>query len=189
MKEKLKSARVTEFVIAALAILLGVLCIAFPDGVSSIIGRIIGIVIFVVGIVMILSRIKEENYRLPAVILGAVIAAIGIFIISRPNEVMQLIFVVFGVLMIADGVSGINIAFTMKSIGTPNWWVSLLLALISFIFGILCILGAMELLKLQFVIIGIMLIYDGISSMVSLVRVNRAEKGVVDSHIVDEKNI
>ena len=189
MKEKLKDSRISEFVIAILAVALGVLCIANPGGVSAIIGKVIGIVIVIVGAVMIISRIKDESYRLPAIILGAVLIAIGLFIFSRPNDVLKLIFVVFGVLMIADGVSGINVSFAMRTIGTPNWWISMLLALISFAFGVLCILGALDLLKLQFIIIGIMLIYDGISSLYSLIRVGRAERGVVDSHIVDEKDI
>ena len=174
---------------ALFAIFLGVLCIANPGGVSAIVGRIIGVVIIILGAVMIISRIKNDSYRLPAIILGALLVAIGLFIFNRPNDVMKLIFVVIGVLMMADAVSGINVAFAMKSIGTPNWWISMLLALISFVFGVLFILGALDLLKLQFIIIGIMLIYDGIESLYSLIRVHRAEKGVVDSRIVDEKDV
>ncbi|MGN0241224.1 MAG: DUF308 domain-containing protein [Candidatus Weimeria sp.] len=189
MKEKIKNSRFSETLIAFLAILLGVLCVANPDSVSAIVGRVIGIVIVIVGVVMILSRISDDSFRLSAIILGAVLCAVGLFIFSRPNDVLKLIFVVFGVLMIVDGVSGINIAFTMKSIGTQTWVPSMIMALISFLFGILCILGAMDLLKISFIIIGIMLIYDGITSLYSLIKVHRAEKGVVDSKIVDEKDV
>jgi uncharacterized membrane protein HdeD (DUF308 family) len=189
MKEKIKNSRLSETLIAVLATLLGVLCVVNPSGVSSIVGKVIGIVIVIVGIVMIVSRITDDSFRLPAIILGAVLCAVGLFIFSRPNDVLKLIFVVFGVLMIADGVSGLNMAFTMKSIGTPTWWPSMIMALISFLFGILCILGAMDLLNISVIIIGIMLIYDGISSLYSLIKVHRAEKGVVDSKIVDEKDI
>ncbi|MGN0269917.1 MAG: HdeD family acid-resistance protein [Candidatus Weimeria sp.] len=189
MKEKIKESRASQYLIAILAILLGVFCIVDPGGASAIVGKVIGIVIAIVGIVMILSRISDESLRLPAIILGAVICAIGLYIFSNPNGMLKLIFVVFGVLMIADGVSGISMAFTMKGIGTPTWWPSLLMALISFIFGVLCILGAMDLLKIQFIFIGIMLIYDGVTSFYSLIKVHRAEKGVVDSKIVNEKDI
>ncbi|MQN01255.1 MAG: hypothetical protein DUD27_03605 [Lachnospiraceae bacterium] len=184
-KDKTKDSRISELIIAILALVLGVLCVANPGGVSAIIGRIIGAVIVIVGAVMIFSRIKDNSYRLPAIILGAVIVAIGLFIISRPNDVLKLIFVVFGVVMVVDGVSGINNAVTMRGIGIEKWWVSLILAIISFAFGVFCILGAFDLLKLQMIIIGIMLIYDGITSLYSLIRVHRAEKGVVDSHIVE----
>ena len=189
MKDKIKDSRFSEFLIALLAVLMGVLCVVFPGEVSSVVGKIIGAVIVIVGAVMIFSRIKDESFRLPTIILGAVLCAVGLFIFSSPNRVLSLIFVVFGVLMLADGVSGITVAFTMKSIGTPNWWISLCLALISFIFGVLCILGAMDLLNISVIFIGIMLIYDGISSLYSLIRVHRAEKGIVDSKIMDEKDI
>ena len=131
MREKIKESRASQYLIAILAILLGVFCIVNPGGASAIVGKVIGIVIAIVGIVMILSRISEESLRLPAIILGAVICAIGLYIFSNPNGMLKLIFVVFGVLMIADGVSGISMAFTMKGIGTPTWWPSLLMALIS----------------------------------------------------------
>ena len=189
MKEKIKESRASQYLIAVLATLLGVLCIVNPGGVSAIVGKIIGIVIVIVGIVMIVSRISDDSLRLPAIILGAVLCAVGLFIFSRPNDVLKLIFVVFGVLMIADGVSGMNIAFTMKGIGTAVWWPSMLMALLSFVFGILCILGAMDLLNISVIIIGIMLIYDGITSLYSLIKVHSAEKGVVDSKIVNEKDI
>ncbi|MDD6381090.1 MAG: DUF308 domain-containing protein [Lachnospiraceae bacterium] len=188
MKEKMKDNRVSQILVALLAVVLGVLCIASPSAAANIMVRIIGIVILIVGIVMIVTKLGDETLRIPAIILGAIIAAIGIFIFTHPGQTISLIFIVFGVLMIADAISEITASMAIKA-ATGAWLPSFILAMISLIFGIICVLAPHFIPDLSFVVIGIMLVYDGVTSIYSAIKANRAEKGVVDSHIVDEKDI
>lgn len=188
MKEKMKANRVSQIIIAVLAIFLGVLCIARPDSAADLIVRIIGIAILVVGIVMIVAKLSDVTLRIPAIILGAIIAAIGIFIFTHPGQTLSLIFIVFGVLMIADAIQEITASMAIKAAFGP-WLPSFFMAIISLVFGIICVLAPHFIPNLSFVIMGIMLVYDGVTSIYSTVRANKADKGVVDSHIVDEKDI
>lgn len=188
MKEKMKDNRISQIIIAIVAVFLGVLCIAKPDSAADLIVRIIGIAILVVGIVMIVSKLADETLRIPAIVLGAIIAAIGIFIFTHPGQTLSLIFIVFGVLMIADAIQEMTASMAIKAAMGP-WTPSFIMALISLAFGIICVLAPHFFPSLSFVLIGIMLVYDGVTSIYSSVRANRADKGIVDSHIVDEKDI
>ena len=68
-------------------------------------------------------------------------------------------------------------------------WGMILMAVIDLIAGVLTVLYAFGIVKLSMVVLGIMLVYDGISSMVVVGKVNHAEKMVVDSKILREQDI
>ena len=63
------------------------------------------------------------------------------------------------------------------------------MAILNIVLGILCICYAFGLVKLGMILIGIMLIYDGISDMFIIHKVNKASKEFVDSTILHEENI
>ncbi|MDD6428701.1 MAG: DUF308 domain-containing protein [Lachnospiraceae bacterium] len=188
MRSGTKESRFSQIIIAVLAIILGVLCVARPDKAAGFIVSAVGLIILIVGIVMIVSKLKDNNLRVPAIILGAVIATIGIFIFTHPDQTISLIFIAFGVLLVADSIQGITSSMVIKEAGGP-WSISLTMALISFVFGVICFMAPKFFPSLSFMIIGIMLIYDGVTSIYSSIRAGRADKSVVDSHIVDEKDI
>lgn len=179
MREKMKENRISQIIIAVLAIVLGIICITNPGSAADFIVRLIGIVILIVGIVMIISKLTDESLRIPAIILGAIIAAIGIFIFTHPGQTISLIFIVFGVLMIADSVQGMTAGMAIKAAGGA-WTPAFILSLISLAFGIICILAPMFFPKLSFMLIGIMLVYDGITSIYSSVKANTVEKDIID---------
>lgn len=63
------------------------------------------------------------------------------------------------------------------------------MAVLNIVLGVLCIGNAFGLVEIGMMLIGIMLIYDGISDMFIVHKVNKAAKDVVDSTITREENV
>ena len=63
------------------------------------------------------------------------------------------------------------------------------MAILNIVLGVLCICNAVGLVKLGMILIGIMLIYDGLSDMFIVHKVNKASKEFVDSTILHEENL
>lgn len=178
MREKVRS-HSSQIPVAVLEVIIGLLCLIYPDQTTNVIARLIGIAILIVGIVMMVSRIREEQMRVPAIILGALIAVIGLFILTHPG-VKELVFIVFGVLLLADSVSGITASVAIRAAGTDRWMISMILAIVSMILGIICILCATSLLNFGFRLIGIFMIYDGVTSVYSTIKASHAQQDIID---------
>ena len=73
-----------------------------------------------------------------------------------------------------------------------NWGVGILFSIVSLVLGILCIVNAFGLVKLTFAIIGIALIYNGISNIyIAIVsskteRKYRKSQEAIDVEFVDD---
>ena len=63
------------------------------------------------------------------------------------------------------------------------------LGAVSILFGVICICNAFGIAKLTMVLIGLMLIYDGVTDMLIVSRGHRAEKNVLDADILREEDV
>ena len=59
----------------------------------------------------------------------------------------------------------LKLAVETKRNGYGKWWSMLIIAAVSLVFGVLCIVNAFGMVKLALQFIGIALIYDGISDL------------------------
>lgn len=197
MMEKLKSIRLNVSLTAVICILLGIVFIACPDTVTNIATMLIGIALIIVGIVIFISRILNEEWRIPGFILAAIIAAIGIFICTHAQGtsefVSKLILIVIGVVFIINGFEAVTMAANTRSIlgravsENGVWWIGILFGVLDIVFGIVCIAGGFNLFNVMNILIGVMLIYDGLSSMLVVHKVNSAER-YVRSKVSDHKD-
>ncbi|MBQ2576756.1 MAG: DUF308 domain-containing protein [Lachnospiraceae bacterium] len=184
--KRLKSLRLNVSVSAVLMLVIGTICILNPDSVSNFLAKIIGVVLVLVAAIMFLGRISDERLRVPALIIAAMIAALGLFIFTNPNQFTYLIFLVFGIILVVDGLQDVTMAFAGKAAKAPRWWGPLILGGIDLALGVLCVAG--QFVKLSIAAIGIMLLYDGISSLFVVHKVNSAER-VIDTVITREEDV
>jgi uncharacterized membrane protein HdeD (DUF308 family) len=184
--KKLKDLRLNVSISAVLMSVIGLICVLNPDSVSDFLAKIIGVVLMVVAAVMFLSRISDDVLRIPALLVAAMIAALGLYIFTNPQQFTYLIFLVFGIILLVDGVQDITMAFAAKVAGAPRWWGLLIPGGIDLLLGILCVAG--QFIKLSITVIGIMLLFDGISSLFVVHKVNTAER-VVDSVLTHEEDL
>ena len=184
--KKLKALRLNISVTAVLMMVVGVFCIMNPDSISNLLAKIIGAVLVLVAAIMFLGRISDEKLRVPALLVAAIVAALGLFIYTNPGQFTYLIFLVFGIILIVDGVQDVTLAFAAKAADAPRWWGPLILGGIDLLLGALCVAG--QFVKLSIAAIGVMLLYDGFTSLFVVHKVNSAER-VIDTVITHEEDI
>ena len=109
-------------------------------------------------------------------ILGLVVLLIGIWIFVKPQSVLSLIPIVIGVILAVHGVQDLKVAFDTKRNGYTKWWSMLLMAIISLALGIICIVNAFGMVTLTMQIIGIALVYDGISDIWIVYKASKVAK-------------
>ena len=128
---------------------------------------------------------KETLKRIKAdIIVSALLCiALGIVLLVWPAETIDVFCKILAVgLIIMGGVDiasyfmnrsihpfagalGLNVLIETKRNGYEKWWSMLIIAAVSLVFGVLCIVNAFGMVKLALQFIGIALIYDGISDL------------------------
>lgn len=160
------------FIIAAIAyIVLGVFMVAYPDKAAGGFRVVIGIILMVYGIINVISfflnKDSEENLFMELA-LGVLAIGLGIFALVAPYTVEMVIFYAIGAVLIVDGVVNLKRAFNLKSMGFHRWNVFLIAAIIGVILGILCITLYNAFETAVIILIGISLIYEGVTSLVTI---------------------
>lgn len=175
MKEFLQRIKLNVLLSALLSIFLGIILIIYPDNVTIFVCKLIGIILIIMGIVIFVPAITSPGSRAPLAG-GIIIFLLGLFIYFNPATVASLIPAFIGVMMIVHGAEDFRLALEIKDRNGDNWLMVMLLAVVTFVLGFICIISAFQIVTLGVIIIGISLIYDGISDLFIVSRVSTAYK-------------
>lgn len=176
MREIMKKFRADMMLSALFSIVMGVILVAWPETTLDIICKAIAIILIVMGAAELVSYFWNKiTYSLSG-ILGLVVLLIGIWIFVKPQSVLSLIPIVIGVILAVHGVQDLKVAFDTKKNGYTKWWSMLLMAIISLALGIICIVNAFGMVTLTMQIIGIALVYDGISDIWIVYKASKVAK-------------
>ena len=189
MMDKLKNIKIDVTLAAVLSVVLGVLLVIWPATVITVLARVIAIILMVSGIVSLIPRLMDEVKSYTSILGSLLITLIGLWMFLSPQAVASIIPIAIGVLLVVHGVQDLSLALEGKKTKAHNWWSIPLMALLKIVLGVLCICNAFGLVKLGMILIGIMLIYDGLSDMFIVHKVNKASKEFVDSTILHEENL
>lgn len=183
-----------SFVLSALAyILLGLFLVIWPDASMNVLCYLIGSVLTLYGFFNIFSFIfgRDRSFSIELVI-GVVTAAIGIFSLVSPNTIRDILSILLGLIVVIDSLIGIKRAFSLKELGLAPWWVLLLLSLASALLGVLFMIRKELFGEALLIVVGIVLMYEGISDLVMIMQISvlgkRLKKGL-SSIVRDDANI
>lgn len=155
-----------------LYILLGVVALVIPDTMERTLGYMLGIVLIIAGglsMVSYLMREAHENYYRNDFVYGLAGIIIGIIVLLKVEIIISLIPLFLGILVAISGCAKLQDVVDMKRMGYGNWVVMLVLALINLIIGLVLILNPFEAAVFLFRVIGVGLIFSGITDCVTTV--------------------
>ena len=192
MKEFFKKLRIAAYVSAMLTIALGGVLIAWPLEVTGLICRILGALLVVMGAVYIFGYFVEGRGML-SISGGLLFLLLGVWIFITPESIASLVPIVIGVVLLVHSLRDFQMASEAKQNGSDRWMMLFLLALLNCVFGVVCICDSFGVISVAVRILGIALVYDGISNMiivhhtVQAVRyaAEKIEPIDVDAHEVD----
>lgn len=176
MREIMKKFRADMMMSALFSIVMGVILVAWPETTLDIICKAIAIILIVMGAAELVSYFWNKIAYSLSGVLGLVVLLIGIWIFVKPQSVLSLIPIVIGVILAVHGVQDLKVAFDTKRNGYTKWWSMLLMAIISLALGIICIVNAFGMVTLTMQIIGIALVYDGISDIWIVYKASKVAK-------------
>ena len=189
MFQQFQHARRNMLTAALLFLVLGIAMTAGPGLFIQVACAVIGGVMAAFGVIMIGGELRYPNKSLWSIGMGILIAAVAIIIIANPQLVSSLIPLLFGILLLIDGVTNVRYALGMRRYEEGAWGALLILGIITLVFGALILLHPYGTAELAFRIMGIALIYNALSDLFIVIQLHRASKKYVDKNGQEHKII
>ena len=164
----LKIARNGYIVIAVVFCALGIFLMAVPEKAVKIICVLAGILFLADGIIKIIGYFSRDFYCLAFqfdLAFGVLLAAVGVIIIMRRDVVVNLIFGIFGILILADALFKIQISIDAKKFGLNLWWRILAVAILTGVLGFLLLMRPFEAAEVMMILVGVALLFEGILNL------------------------
>ena len=134
----LKKFSISTIIVSAV---LGVLFIAFPDKCIQYISLFVGAALIVIGAVAVVTYLLDRNTILP-LILGIIVLVTGIVICAKYRQIISIIVVIFGIFILISGLVDFVASFKSIAILRLSGWFTLVLSVITIIFGIVALVIA-----------------------------------------------
>lgn len=181
---------ISTTIIASLSyIILGLVMVFYPSKVSLGLCYAIGGALTVYGLFNLISffinRALAFGFEL---IIGVAATAFGVYFLLSPQAIQNIVAVILGILVIVDSMIDVKRSFQLKTYGVKKWWISFLLSLLVIILAICTILFPTIFASAIMIILGIALIYEGVSALALIGIISHFSKKVIiktDNRIIE----
>ena len=190
----IKSLKVNYSLSAVICVILGIVLLVWPGQSTQVVCMVLGIVLGGFGLIQIILYLATKEKTMVShsmMMLGVVLAVIGGWIVLKPETIIKAVPMIVGILIVIHGFHNAVQAIDLKKMQYDNWWVALLLSLLTVALGVVLICNPFTIVETVVRIIGAFLVYDGLSDMWILSRVFKTKKNrekIIDTDavIVDE---
>lgn len=141
---------------------------------------LLGILFLVFGAVKLAGFFSKDPYQLvfeSDLVFGILYLALGLLLLLRPAHTMAFFGIVFGLMLLADGLTRVRIALDAPPFGIRAWWLILVSAIATAFSASSCCSIPARGTQVLTQLLGISLMVDGvmnISTILAAVRVIRA---------------
>lgn len=190
----LKQLKWDTLLMGALYILLGIVALVIPETMERLLGFLIGVVLIIAGAVSMISyllRDAHQNYYHNDFLHGLLGILLGIVVLYKVDIIISLVPFLLGTLVLVSGLGKLQDVIDLKRLEYGNWILMLVLAVINIMLGLILIFNPMAVASLLFRLIGIGLIFSGVTDCVTTVyfagkiRDYFADLNAVDSTFVE----
>lgn len=190
----IKSLKVNYSLSAVICVILGIVLLVWPGQSTQVVCMVLGIVLGGFGLIQIILYLATKEKTMIShsmMMLGVVLAVIGGWIVLKPETIIKAVPMIVGILIVIHGLHNAVQAIDLKKMQYDNWWVALLLSLLTVALGVVLICNPFTIVDTVVRIIGAFLVYDGLSDMWILSRVFKTKKNrkkIIDTDavIIDE---
>lgn len=181
MGSLLKRMKTNIVISAVLCILLGVVLVVWPDLSMKIVCIAVGALLLIGGGVRLAVYFNTKDGSIYAqlnLIMGIVLAVVGIWILIKPDKVLAIIPIIVGIVIVLHGLNNLQQAFSLYKEKYDKWWIALILGILTVGFGVLLICKPFAALDTVVILIGSFLIYDGLSDLWIVSRIYRTARAL-----------
>ena len=192
MKDFLKRIKADYLLSSILTIIFGLALIIGRAAILKTIGSLLAIILIVVGLIYVASYFIGATFNSFSAVMGAFVLAIGAWFWANQEVIVGFIPKLIGMIFFFHGIRGILEAIVAKGFQAKTWKAGIILSVISVVLGLLCMINAFGIMKNALALVGIFLIYNGVSNIFIAGTSSRAErkynKGeTIDSSFVEDR--
>lgn len=179
MEKLLKKLKTNVVISSLLCVLLGLVLLFWPGLTIQIVCTAVGVVLIISGVIRIAGYFTAGDgslYSQVNLIFGIVFAVVGVWIVMKPDKVLAIIPIIMGIVIALHGLHNLQQSMTLYRDKYEKWWIALILGILTVGFGVLLICRPFAAIDTVVMLIGIFLIYDGVSNIWIVSRVAKSAK-------------
>ncbi len=180
MKNFLKRIRADYLFSSILSILFGLAFVIWPSKVNETVGLVIGIALIAIGAIYLAGFLFGLVTNGVSAAMGVMVLIVGVIVLVNPRIIGMILPCLIGVILLVHGVRGIRESVVSKKYGYGNWSAGVVLAAVCIVLGTISIVGAIfgkfGVVEWPYILIGIALIYNGLSNLWISVHSSRYER-------------
>lgn len=173
-----------KLVTAIVAIVLGIVFVADPNGSGDAVCKVAGVAMIVLAAAMLMRYFASAQLFPENLIFSAVLLLLGIFFIAKSGVVMTVLGLFFGIFLVIDGASKIRDGIDAAKAKIQSCWIWFILALLTIVLGVLVMFG-----ESVMTLLGVSLIVDGVSDIVTTLWLSAGVRKVKKEIEKDEKDL
>ena len=165
----IQTAKAGYIALSAILCGLGIALMAKPGISVALIGDIVGAVLIAFGAVKLMGYFAKDLYRLAFqfdLAFGALLIALGLTLIIRSGSAMNVLCIILGIEIVADGLFKVQTAMDARRFGLGTWWLILAMAVVAGAVGIALIFWPSESLLPLTRLLGLSLAAEGVMNLV-----------------------
>lgn len=149
-------------------IIFGIILLTHPGMSAEVFCRICGALLLVFGIIKLFGYFSRDLLQLAFQFdfaMGIISCLIGVVMLFRSRQFMETLIIGMGLFILADALLRVQTAFDAKRIGVKQWWLILIMSLITAVIGTLLFLKPYNGTEGVMILIGLNLVIDGILNL------------------------
>ena len=168
MKYRFERFSKNNVLLSILMIILGLLLIIWPGKTLEVAAKILGIALLVGGVISCFSWYRDRHvyggdYTTLAIGILCLVAGLVVFI--APHGVITLLPKIIGVGIAVNGVLNLAQSMEMRKMGSANWMGPVIMAALTVVAGLFLVFFSFSAMKAAVVVIGGVIIYNGVSNL------------------------
>ncbi len=185
-KETIKTVKLQTIITAIMLAVIGILFIVFPDTSLKVLCYIAGGIMIFLGVCKLVLYVVElaSERRSMSLVSGIMLLVLGIVFVANPGIIVGLFTLIFGVVMILDGIEKLQDAINSALAKESGWWVDLFIACIVLVLGLIVLICNTSSWVMIFA--GVSLIIEGVLDFASAIYYSsKARKAIKESDVID----
>ena len=162
--------------------LVGLVLLLFPGSTLLSVCYCIGGLTIAMGVIRVVRYFKHEHaypYLFQSdLVVGLITIGLGLFMVTSPMAVMNLLPYFFGILLVGCGIGNILRSIDSKNAGFSQWGVLLGMAILSIVAGLVILSNPFGTIELVVAVAGGCLVYESVSDIVTTLIVSRRLKAL-----------
>lgn len=179
MKERLKNMTVSFVFLSILYLVLGFVLLLWPTIIMDLICYAFGAILLLYGLFTIIGFCRSDDRSSGAFLglfLGIVALAVGAVMVLFPPLIQSIIPIILGIYIAIDGLLSVKRTLELRQMEYGRWNVNLILSLVSAALGIFVIFHPLLTEAALFRVIGVVLLYAGVTDLWTLFQLSHWSK-------------